>query len=160
KIFVSGAKPGALHARRASHYCRKTYGKCRRVGDFLRLHTGPKSNLRWIQKSSQHSSLPADHANAPKPCPDEFTAFLTKALRHHAAFSQQGSIHFICMDWRHIGELLRAGEAVYSELKNLCVWKKTNAGMGSFYRSQHELVFVFQNGSGPNINNIQLGTFG
>src|SRR5262249_6352141 len=92
--------------------------------------------------------------------PDEFTAFLTKALRHHAAFSQQGSIHFVCMDWRHLGELLHAGEAVYPDLKNLCVWKKTNAGLGSFYRSQHELVLVFQNGSGTSINNIQLGTYG
>src|SRR5262249_52889315 len=66
----------------------------------------------------------------------------------------------VCIDWRHLRELLHAGEAAYSELKNLCVWKKTNAGMGSFYRSQHELVLVFQNGAGPSINNIQLGTYG
>ena len=91
---------------------------------------------------------------------EEFTEFLACALGHHAAYSQQGAIHFICMDWRHLGELLRAGEAVYSELKNLCVWKKTNAGMGSFYRSQHELVFVFRHGDGPTINNVQLGAYG
>ena len=91
---------------------------------------------------------------------EEFVAFLACALGHHATYSQQGAIHFICMDWRHLGELLRAGEAVYSELKNLCVWKKTNAGMGSFYRSQHELVFVFRHGNGPTINNVQLGTYG
>jgi 16S rRNA G966 N2-methylase RsmD len=92
--------------------------------------------------------------------PEEFTAFLVRALSHHAACSEKGAIHFVCMDWRHLGELLRAGEAVYSKLKNLCVWKKTNAGMGSFYRSQHELVFVFQHGDGPTINNVQLGTYG
>jgi DNA methylase/ParB-like nuclease domain len=91
---------------------------------------------------------------------EEFAEFLACALGHHAAYSHQGAIHFICMDWRHLGELLRAGEAVYSELKNLCVWKKTNAGMGSFYRSQHELVFVFRHGNGPTINNVQLGTYG
>jgi 16S rRNA G966 N2-methylase RsmD len=91
---------------------------------------------------------------------EEFTDFLARALGYHAAYSQPGAIHFVCMDWRHLGELLRAGEAVYSGLKNLCVWKKTNAGMGSFYRSQHELVFVFQHGAGPTINNVQLGAYG
>jgi DNA modification methylase len=64
------------------------------------------------------------------------------------------------MDWRHIAEVLEAGGAAYSELKNLCVWTKDNAGMGSFYRSQHELVFVFQNGKGSHRNNVQLGRFG
>lgn len=92
--------------------------------------------------------------------PEEFIAFLVRSLKHHATHSRPGSIHYVCMDWRHMGEVLKAGEAVYSELKNLCIWKKTNAGMGSFYRSQHELVFVFQHGDGPTINNVQLGTFG
>jgi hypothetical protein len=91
---------------------------------------------------------------------EEFSEFLARALGHHAAYSQQGAIHFVCMDWRHLGEVVRASESVYSELKNLCVWKKTNAGMGSFYRSQHELVFVFRHGNGPTINNVQLGTYG
>jgi hypothetical protein len=90
----------------------------------------------------------------------EFADFLIRALGHHVAYSQRGAVHFVCMDWRHMGELLRAGEMVYSELRNLCVWKKTNAGMGSFYRSQHELVFVFQDGNGPAINNVQLGAYG
>jgi len=77
-----------------------------------------------------------------------------------ATNSLKGSLHYICMDWRHIRELLEAGRAASSELKNLCVWVKDNAGMGSFYRSQHELVVVFENGSGPFRNNIQLGRFG
>ena len=78
----------------------------------------------------------------------EFTKFLEVTFKRLAAFSANGSIHFICMDWRHMREVLEAAEAPYSELKNLCVWSKTNAGMGSLYRSQHELVFVFKNGTG------------
>jgi 16S rRNA G966 N2-methylase RsmD len=92
--------------------------------------------------------------------PTEFAKFLIDTLGLHAQHSISGSIHFICMDWRHIGALLHAGEAVYSEVKNLCVWAKTNGGMGSLYRSQHELVFVFQSGSGPVINNVKLGAYG
>ena len=92
--------------------------------------------------------------------PTEFAQFLIDTLGLHAQHSSSGSIHFICMDWRHIGALLQAGEAVYSEVKNLCVWAKTNGGMGSLYRSQHELVFVFQSGSGPVINNVKLGAYG
>lgn len=90
----------------------------------------------------------------------EFTAFLTQALGLLARYSEDGSIHFVCMDWRHLGELLAAGKAAYTELKNLCVWTKDNAGMGSLYRSQHELVLVFKNGTAPHQNHVQLGQFG
>lgn len=92
--------------------------------------------------------------------PEAFTAFLTAVFRHLAAFSLDGSIHFQCMDWRHMPEMLGAGGAAYSELKNLCVWSKTNGGMGSLYRSQHELVFVFKSGTAPHINNVELGRHG
>ncbi len=90
----------------------------------------------------------------------EFTRFLETTFKRLATFSANGSIHFICMDWRHMREVLEAAEAPYSELKNLCVWSKSNAGMGSLYRSQHELVFVFKNGTRPHINNVELGRFG
>jgi DNA modification methylase len=90
----------------------------------------------------------------------EFTTFLTDALTLLAEHSLEGSLHYICIDWRHLGELLVGGRAAYSELKNMCVWAKNNAGMGSFYRSQHELVFVFQNGTSSYRNNVQLGRFG
>lgn len=90
----------------------------------------------------------------------EFTRFLQTTFEHLVAFSANGSIHFVCMDWRHIQEVLDAAEKTYSEYKNLCVWTKTNAGMGSLYRSQHELVFVFKNGTAPHINNVELGRFG
>jgi DNA modification methylase len=92
--------------------------------------------------------------------PDEFTKFLETAFISFAQFSSDGSIHFVCMDWRHIRELLDAAAKPYREFKNLCVWSKTNAGMGSLYRSQHELVFVFKNGRAPHINNVELGRFG
>ena len=90
----------------------------------------------------------------------QFTTFLATAFRHMADFTQDGAIHFICMDWRHLGEVLEAGKEAYAELKNLIVWAKTNAGMGSFYRSQHELVLAFKNGAAPHINNFGLGENG
>lgn len=90
----------------------------------------------------------------------EFTRFLASAFRLLAKHSAQGTLHFICMDWRHMEELLEAGKTAYSELKNLCVWTKDNAGIGSFYRSQHELIFVFKNGEARHRNNVQLGQFG
>jgi DNA modification methylase len=90
----------------------------------------------------------------------EFTTFLGEAFRNLAAFSVDGSLHYLCMDWRHVEELLAAGRDAYGELKNLCVWVKDNCGMGSLYRSQHELVFVFKQGRGSHRNNVQLGQFG
>lgn len=90
----------------------------------------------------------------------EFTAFLEKIFGNLAAYSTDGSIHFVCMDWRHMTELLSASRDAYNELKNLCVWNKTNGGMGSLYRSKHELVFVFKNGTAPHINNVELGRHG
>jgi DNA modification methylase len=90
----------------------------------------------------------------------EFATFLGTTLGYAAEYSADGSIHFVCMDWRHLEEILAAGEQVYSELKNLVVWNKTNAGQGSFYRSQHELIFVFKNGDAPHVNNFELGQHG
>ncbi|HXM12878.1 MAG TPA: DNA methyltransferase [Terriglobales bacterium] len=91
---------------------------------------------------------------------EEFIAFLTSSLRLLAKFSTRGSVHFVCMDWRHAEELLAAGKQIYDSLLNLCVWVKNNGGMGSFYRSRHELVFVYRNGKAPHRNNVQLGQYG
>jgi len=90
----------------------------------------------------------------------EFTAFLETVFRLLVEHTIDGSIHFVCMDWRHIFELLSSGRKAYSELKNLCVWSKSNGGMGSFYRSKHELIFVFKSGTAPHVNNISLGVHG
>jgi DNA modification methylase len=92
--------------------------------------------------------------------PEQFTTFLRAVFQQLCRFSVDGSIHQICIDWRHLREMLDAASGVYSELKNVCVWNKTNAGMGSFYRSKHELVFVWKNGMAPHINNFELGQHG
>ena len=89
-----------------------------------------------------------------------FTAFLAETLGAAATVSRDGAIAFVCMDWRHLAELLAAGKQVFSELKNLCVWNKTNGGMGAFYRSKHELVGVFKIGDAPHTNTFGLGDTG
>jgi DNA modification methylase len=90
----------------------------------------------------------------------EFTAFLSSTLTLCAENSADGAIHFVFIDWRHVGELLAAGEEAFEELKNMCVWVKSNAGQGSFYRSQHELVLAFKHGHGTHLNNFGLGADG
>ncbi len=89
-----------------------------------------------------------------------FTAFLTETMGAASKRCRDGAIAFVCMDWRHIGELSAAGAAVFNELKNICVWNKTNAGMGTFYRSKHELVFVFKVGTAAHVNSFGLGDTG
>lgn len=90
----------------------------------------------------------------------EFTEFLTKSLGAQIAPLEDGGLAYVCMDWRHIQELLSASRALDLKQINLCVWVKSNGGMGSYYRSQHELVFVYRKGSAPHRNNVQLGRFG
>lgn len=90
----------------------------------------------------------------------EFAAFLETVFRHLAAFTGDGSLHYIFIDWRHLYELLSAGRQAFARLANLCVWAKTNAGMGSLYRSQHELIAVFKNGQAAHVNNVMLGRHG
>lgn len=89
-----------------------------------------------------------------------FEQFLEETLGAAANVSRDGAIAFVCMDWRHMGELLSVGERIFSTLKNVCVWTKTNGGMGSFYRSQHEMVFVFKIGDGDHTNTFELGQHG
>ena len=91
---------------------------------------------------------------------DEFKGFLQSAFERLVEHSVDGSIHYICMDWRHIPEILAAGEAVFDELKNLIVWAKDNGGMGTFYRSRHELIFAFKHGTAPHVNTFELGQHG
>ncbi len=92
--------------------------------------------------------------------PAQFTRFLGTALELLVRHSSPGSLHYVCMDWRHQHELLTAALGIYAEFKNTCVWVKDNAGMGSLYRSQHELIFVFKNGRTPHRNNVELGQHG
>jgi DNA modification methylase len=90
----------------------------------------------------------------------EFIRFLSDTLGKAVERSRQGAVHYVCMDWRHLSEILAVGKQLYSSLLNLCVWNKSNAGMGSFYRSKHELVLVFKAGQGPHENTVELGRHG
>jgi hypothetical protein len=87
----------------------------------------------------------------------EFTDFLARDLSLTAKFSLDGAIVFSCIDWRHLKEMIAAGEAAHLELKNVIVWAKDNGGMGSFYRSAHEFVFAFKHGTAKHVNNFGLG---
>jgi DNA modification methylase len=124
--------------------------------------TDPPYNVRIDGHASglgaiHHRPFPMASGEMDRP---EFTAFLGEAFRNLVSFSVDGSLHFVCMDWRHLEEMLAAGRNAYSELKNLCIWVKHGCGMGSLYRSQHELVFVFKHGRNAHRNNVQLGQFG
>jgi hypothetical protein len=91
---------------------------------------------------------------------EAFTEFLRLSFENMESVCRNGAIVFSCIDWRHLGEAITAGNAVFTEQKNLCVWKKTNAGMGAFYRSQHEMVLVWKVGDLPHTNNFGLGDKG
>ncbi len=91
---------------------------------------------------------------------DEFVEFLKKAFTNYVNHSTDGSIHYICMDWKHVYEITKAAKKIYTQFKQLCVWNKDNGGMGIFYRSKHELVFVYKNGEEKHINNFKLGATG
>jgi DNA modification methylase len=115
-----------------------------------------RGNVSGLGKTKHREFAMASGEMAPR----EFTNFLRRALTNLAEFSVDGSIHFVCMDWRHMRELADAADDAYTELKNVCVWSKSNAGMGSLYRSAHEFIFVYKNGRAKHINNVELGRFG
>jgi hypothetical protein len=108
---------------------------------------GKVSHREFVQASGELSN-------------EAFREFLHLACSQMHSTSVEGAIHFICMDWRHIDQLIAVGGSIYSELKNLCVWVKPNGGMGSLYRSRHELVAVFKSGGGQHRNNVRLGAHG
>ena len=90
----------------------------------------------------------------------QFRTFLSQTLGNGVRVSAQGAVHFVCIDWRHIGELIEVGRELYGDMLNIVVWDKSNAGQGSFYRSQHEFIGVFRVGEDPHRNNVELGRFG
>src|SRR6201986_2860017 len=144
-------------ATKADSYQAVLQGEQAQVG-----FTDPPSNVRIKRHVSglgkaQHEEFAMASGEMSS---SEFETFLSEVFRNLAGFSEPASIHYICMDWRHMGEVLEAAKDRYTELKNLCVWTKTNGGMGSFYRSQHELLFVYQSGPGSHINNVELGKYG
>lgn len=90
----------------------------------------------------------------------EFTQFLKRAFSLLRDYSVDGSLHYLCMDWRHIIEITTVCDDLYSEMKNLCIWNKSSGGMGSLYRSKHELIFVYKKGTAPHVNNVELWVHG
>jgi DNA modification methylase len=113
-------------------------------------------NVSGLGKT-QHREFAMAAGEMTKP---QFTRFLAQAFKGLADYSTDGSIHFICMDWRHLSEVTDAADGIYSELKNLIIWVKDNGGMGTFYRSRHELIFAFKKGTAPHINSFELGQHG
>jgi DNA modification methylase len=155
-----------LAARRASPLC----GDARNTGDINRLMSGkraamafldPPYNVRVRSIVGRGRTKHAEFAMASgEISPSEFTAFLEETLGNAAGVPRDGAVHFVCMDWRHIRELIEAGREIYGEMLNLVVWEKTNTGQGSFYRSAHELVGVFRVGDAKHLNNVELGRHG
>lgn len=124
------------------------------------IFSDPPYNVKiqgHVTKNKSHSEFEFASGEMSK---TEFTEFLTKIFELECKYSSDGSIHYQCMDWRHLQEILTAGNKTYSELKNICVWDKIHPSNGSLYRSQHELVLVFKNGTAPHRNNIELGKHG
>lgn len=124
------------------------------------VFTDPPYNVKIkgnVTKQKQHEEFKLASGEMEK---SEFIDFLKNAMSLQAKYSIGGSINYQCMDWRHIEEMVTAGNQVYSSLKNICVWDKGTGGMGSLYRSQHEFIFVFKNGTKPHINNVELGVHG
>jgi len=139
----------------------ESYGKVLGTDKAEMSFSDPPYNLRIADVSGLGATKHTEFAMASGEMSSaEFEAFLQTSFRHAANWSQNGAIHFVCMDWRHLSEVSAAGRGVYSELKNLCIWNKTNAGMGTLYRGKHELIFVFKVGKQPHINNVALGRYG
>ena len=161
------SKPGDIWEL-AEH--RLSCGDARNAGDIDRLMLGkraamafldPPYNVRVKNVVGRGRIKHAEFAMASgEMSASEFTAFLEETLGNTARVSRVGAVHFVCMDWRHVSELIEAGREIYGEMLNLVVWEKTNAGQGSFYRSQHELVGVFRVGDVKHLNNVELGRHG
>jgi DNA modification methylase len=145
-------------------------GDARDRGDFARLMNGvsaaavfcdPPYNLRVCKIGGRGRTRHREFAFASgEMTPSQFRAFLRETLGNAVLVSAAGAVHYVCMDWRHISSLIDVGHELYDAMLNLVVWNKSNAGQGSFYRSQHELIGVFRVGGGPHRNNVELGRFG
>jgi DNA modification methylase len=143
-------------ARNRDHIARLMKG-CRADMAFL----DPPYNLRIAGVVGRGKAKHAEFAMASGEMANEhFTRFLGTTLDAAASVSRAGAVHFVCMDWRHIGELLSATKPVYGDTLNIIAWVKSNAGQGSFYRSQHEFIGVFRVGKTAHLNNIELGRHG
>ncbi len=143
---------------------------CRNEDDVLNLTQGEeidlvitdppynvKINGHVLTHTKSHSEFAMASGEMSKA---EFTEFLTSVFKVFANIGKPGSLHYHFIDHKHIEEMLEAGSSAYDDRLNICVWNKTNAGMGSFYRSQHEFCCLFKKGQTSHTNNVQLGKFG
>jgi DNA modification methylase len=145
-------------------------GDARNADDLDRLMAGKKASMGFfdppynVQVKSVVGRGRIKHAEfamaSGEMSPREFTTFLGETLGNAARVSREGAVHYTCIDWRHVAELIEVGRKVYGEMLNLAVWVKSNAGQGSFYRSQHELISVFRVGDAKHLNNVELGRHG
>jgi DNA modification methylase len=145
-------------------------GDCRDL-EFLQAVVGPGAQVDAAFLDPPYNVKISGHANSKgrhrefamasgEMTQAAFRDFLADTLGVAAKVSRDGAVHFICMDWRHMDDVSAVAHDVYGERLNLCVWNKSNAGMGSLYRSKHEFVFVWKNGTAPHINNVELGRHG
>jgi ParB-like chromosome segregation protein Spo0J len=145
-------------------------GDARKSDDLSRLLQGERAHMAFLDPpynvaigsvvgrgAVKHGEFAMASGELPR---GAFIAFLKETLGVAAKASIDGAVHFACMDWRHIEELVAASQSAYGAMLNLIVWVKTNAGQGSFYRSQHELIGVFRVGDTPHLNTIELGRHG
>jgi DNA modification methylase len=137
------------------------YGRLMERGRAAMVFADPPYNVSIPKVVGRGRTKHRDFAMASaEMSPADFTNFLVEGLTPAAEYSADGALHYICIDWRHYGELLNAGNQIYDDLLNVVAWCKTNGGQGSFYRSQHEELFVFRVGPAPHLNNVQLGRYG
>jgi DNA modification methylase len=139
--------------------------------DFLRRVVGEGASVDAAFLDPPYNVKINGHANAAGRHPEfamasgemttnEFREFLAQTLGAAAQVSRDGAVHFVCMDWRHLDDVSVSATDIYDDLLNISVWNKSNAGMGSLYRSKHELVFVYKVGSAPHFNAVELGKHG
>jgi len=125
------------------------------------VFTDPPFNLRIKSIGSRGRTRHNEFAFASgEMSSPEYRAFLTQTIGNCVRVSQVGALHFICIDWRHVDDVIAVGRSLYGSMINLIVWVKNNGGMGSFYRSAHELICAFRVGEAPHKNNVELGRFG
>ena len=142
-------------AKAAASYTRLLEGQQAQM-----VFTDPPWNVR-ISGHVQRTGVHDEFVEASGEMTDlEYRTFIRTVFGHLAVASADGSLTYVCIDWRHLAVILEAGREVYEELMNLIVWTKTNGGLGSLYRSQHELIPCFKKGTSPHINNVQLGKYG
>lgn len=116
----------------------------------IRRHAGGKGRIK-------HDEFPMASGEMDD---ETFVAFLSTVVSLTRDHSRDGSLHYIFSDWRMVGHLTKLGKELFAKLMNIAVWVKPNGGMGSFYRSQHEMIAIFKHGSAPHVNHVQLGRMG